>query len=121
MVKLAAINKCIARADEASIPRVAVFVGGTSGIGKLALGGLVRLGTNIRVYVVGRRETLPSFQPYIDELGATNSKAEIVWIEGQVTLLSEVKRVCEDIKKRESSIDLLFLTPGYPPFSGRNG
>jgi hypothetical protein len=51
----------------------------------------------------------------------SNSEAEIVWLEGQVTLLAEVKRFCIEIKSREESIDLLFLSAGFLPFAERQG
>jgi hypothetical protein len=54
-----------------------------------------------------------------EELSDINPKAEIVWLEGEISLLSENKRLCEIIKSRESQVDLLFLTAGYAPFGPR--
>jgi NAD(P)-dependent dehydrogenase (short-subunit alcohol dehydrogenase family) len=56
---------------------------------------------------------------FIQELHAINPKAEVIWTEGEVTLLAETKRICEAIKSKESRVDLLFLTAGYAPFGTR--
>jgi NAD(P)-dependent dehydrogenase (short-subunit alcohol dehydrogenase family) len=119
MVHISKIKESNAQVDEESAPRVAVLVSGTSGIGKLTLGAIARLGTHFKAYVIGRPESEAAFKPFIEELHAANANASIVWVEGQVSLLSEVKRICDYIKKLETSIDLLFLTTGYVPFGGR--
>lgn len=119
MVHLSKIKESNAQIDEETAPRIAVFVGGTSGIGKITLGAVAKLGTHFKAYVVGRKESKAAFQPFIEELHTANPNASIIWVEGQVTLLSEVKRICDYIKKLETSIDLLFLTTGYVPFFGR--
>lgn len=48
-----------------------------------------------------------------------NAKATLVWIEGEVSLLAEAKRVCEEIKGREERVDLLFMSTGFAPLGGR--
>ncbi|KAF2875856.1 hypothetical protein BDV95DRAFT_562768 [Massariosphaeria phaeospora] len=119
MVKISLIRQSNSRIDESSAPRVAVFAGGTSGIGKLTLAELAGLGTSFKAYVVGRKESERSFKTFIGDLHQTNPNAEIIWVEGEISLLSEVKRICDHIKTLESRIDLFFLTAGYAPFEGR--
>jgi NAD(P)-dependent dehydrogenase (short-subunit alcohol dehydrogenase family) len=119
MVHLSKIKESNAQIDGETAPHVAVFVGGTSGIGKITLGATTRLGTHFKAYVVGRKESEAAFRPFIEELRTANPNANIVWVEGQVSLLSEVKRISDYIKTVETSIDLLFLTTGYVPFGGR--
>jgi NAD(P)-dependent dehydrogenase (short-subunit alcohol dehydrogenase family) len=106
--------------DDITAPRVAVFAGGTSGIGKLTIKALVSAGASLKIYLVGRKNSSERMQEYIKGLTAINSKAEIIWTEGEISLLAETKRVCEGIKQKESHVDLLFLTAGYAPFGGRN-
>ncbi|CAN9169046.1 unnamed protein product [Alternaria alternata] len=120
MVRISQIKENNAQIDEKSAPRVAVFVGGTSGIGKLTLNAITRLGTRFKAYVIGRQESEAAFKPFIDELHLANANASIIWVEGQISLLSEVQRVCDRIKRLEGSIDLLFMTAGYVNFSGRH-
>jgi NAD(P)-dependent dehydrogenase (short-subunit alcohol dehydrogenase family) len=107
MVNISTIRKSNAQIDSSSTPRVAVFVGGTAGIGKLTLTEIVALGTSFKAYVIG------------DELQQANPNAKIIWIDGEVSLLSEVKRICSHIKTLEGSVDLLFMTAGYAPLGGR--
>ena len=102
--------------NDTTAPRVAVFVGGTSGIGKLTVRALVATGASVRIYLVGRKSSEERTQAFIQELHAINPKAEVIWTEGEVSLLAETKRVCEAIKSKESSVNLLFLTTGYAPF-----
>jgi NAD(P)-dependent dehydrogenase (short-subunit alcohol dehydrogenase family) len=100
-------------------PRVAVFAGGTSGIGKYTIKALVATGTSVRIYLIGRKGSKEGAEAFIQELHAINPKAEVVWTEGEISLLAETKRVCEVIKSKESRIDLLFLTAGYAPMGTR--
>lgn len=105
--------------DNATAPRVSVFVGGTSGIGKFTVKALVATGASVRMYLVGRKSSEERTHTFIQELRHINPRAEVIWTEGEVALLTETKRVCEVIKTKESRIDLLFLTTGYAPFGTR--
>lgn len=102
--------------NDATAPRVAVFVGGTSGIGKFTLRALVATGASLRIYLIGRKSSEEPMRTFIQELDAINPKAEVIWTEGEIALLAETKRVCEGIKTKESRVDLLFLSAGYAPF-----
>ncbi|KAK0645393.1 short chain dehydrogenase/reductase family protein [Cercophora newfieldiana] len=101
--------------NDATAPRVAVFVGATSGIGKLTLHALVATGASTRIYLVGRQSSFERTKPFIDELHALNPRATIIWTEGEYSLLSETRRICNEILAKEQRIDLLFLTAGYAP------
>lgn len=119
MVSYKEIQASNALLNDASAPRVAIFVGGTSGIGQYTVKALVATGASMRVYLVGRKSSAERIQALIQELQAINPKAEIIWTEGEISLLAETKRICEMIKEKETRIDLLFLTAGYIPFGGR--
>ena len=119
MVSYKEIQASNALIDDATAPRVAVFVGGTSGIGKLTVKALVATSKSVKIYLVGRKSSEERTRAFIQELNAINPKAEIIWTEGEISLLAETKRVCEVIKSKELSVDLLFLTPGYAPFGAR--
>jgi NAD(P)-dependent dehydrogenase (short-subunit alcohol dehydrogenase family) len=119
MVSYKEIQASNALINDATVPRVAVFVGGTSGIGKFTVRALVATGASVRIYLVGRKSSEERMHAFIQELHAINPKAEVIWTEGEVALLAETKRVCEAIKSKESSVDLLFLTAGYAPFGTR--
>lgn len=119
MVNISLVRQSNNQIDGSSAPRVAVFVGGTAGIGKITLAELAGLGTGLKAYIIGRKESEQSFKPFLEELHNISPDANFIWIEGQVSLLSEVKRICDYIKTLESTIDLLFMTTGYAPFGGR--
>jgi NAD(P)-dependent dehydrogenase (short-subunit alcohol dehydrogenase family) len=119
MVSYKDIQASNALINDATAPRVAVFVGGTSGIGKFTVRALVATGASMRIYLVGRKLSEEPMKAFIRELHAINSKAEVIWTEGEVSLLTETKRICEVIKSKESRVDLLFLTAGYAPFGTR--
>jgi NAD(P)-dependent dehydrogenase (short-subunit alcohol dehydrogenase family) len=119
MVSYKEIQASNALINDATAPRVAVFVGGTSGIGKFTVRALVATGASVRIYLVGRKSSEERMHAFIQELHAINPKAEVIWTEGEVTLLAETKRICEAIKSKESRVDLLFLTAGYAPFGTR--
>lgn len=119
MVSYKEITTSNALINDATAPRVAVFVGGTSGIGKLTISALVATGASMRIYLVGRKSSQESMQAFIQELHAVNSNAEVIWTEGEIALLAETKRICEIIKSKETHVDLVFLTAGYAPMGER--
>ncbi|KAG5659908.1 hypothetical protein KAF25_003430 [Fusarium avenaceum] len=100
-------------------PFVAVFLGGTSGIGKSTIKALVSTNASLEIYLIGRKSAESRMMPFIEELQSINPDAKVAWLEGEVSLLSETKRVCEIIQSKESHIDLLFLSTGYAPFGPR--
>jgi NAD(P)-dependent dehydrogenase (short-subunit alcohol dehydrogenase family) len=119
MVSYTEIKASNALINDATAPRVAVFVGGTSGIGKLTIRALVATGASVRIYLVGRQSSHERTNAFIQELHALNANADVIWTEAEVSLLAETKRVCEVIRTKERHIDLLFLTAGYAPFGAR--
>lgn len=119
MVPYRQIQASNALINDETAPRVSVFAGATSGIGKFTLKALVETEASIRVYLIGRKSSKEHMHAFIQELQSINPKAEIIWTEGEISLLAETKRICEIIKSRESRVDLLFLSAGYAPFRGR--
>ncbi|KAH6842326.1 hypothetical protein B0I37DRAFT_381682 [Chaetomium sp. MPI-CAGE-AT-0009] len=119
MVAYTEILAANALINDATAPRVSVFVGGTSGIGKLTINALVATGAAVKIYLVGRKSSEQRTFAFIGEMRSLNPKAEIIWTEAEISLLAETKRVCDEIKRKERHVDLLFLTAGYAPFGER--
>jgi NAD(P)-dependent dehydrogenase (short-subunit alcohol dehydrogenase family) len=119
MVAYDAIRASNALINDDNIPHVAIFAGGTSGIGKYTVKALVKTGASIRIYLIGRESSAEPMQQFIQELKGINSKAEVIWTEGEISLLAETKRICDLVKSKEKSIDLLFLSAGYAPMGTR--
>lgn len=118
MVSLKDIRASNTLINDVTGPRVAVFVGGTSGVGKYTIKALVATGMAVKIYLVGRKASKEPTARFIEQMSSINPKAELIWTEGEVSLLAEVRRICEVIGK-ESRVDLLFLTAGYAPFGTR--
>ncbi|KAH6652207.1 hypothetical protein BKA67DRAFT_660971 [Truncatella angustata] len=119
MVSYKEVQASNALINDTTAPRVAVFVGGTSGIGKSTARALARTGASVRIYIVGRQGSEERASAFARELRADNPRAEVIWTAGEVSLLAEARRVCEVIRGRESRVDLLFLTAGYGPYGAR--
>jgi NAD(P)-dependent dehydrogenase (short-subunit alcohol dehydrogenase family) len=97
---------------------VAVFVGGTSGIGLFTARELVRHTNSPRVYLIGRNATEAS--KIMDELRAINSASQVSFIQKDVSLLKNVDEACSEIKSKEKHVNILFMTCGYLTFKGRD-
>jgi len=119
MVAFKDVLEANALINDGNAPQVAVFAGGTAGLGKLTIKALVSTGVSVRIYLVGRKSAEERMKAFINELRAINPKADAIWTEGDISLLQDTKRICEIIKSKESRVDLLFLSAGYAPFKGR--
>lgn len=116
-ISIAEVKNSNSQITTATAPRTAVFIGATAGIGKAALTRLVAQQTSIKIYIVGRNAEKQ--QQFIAQLQKSNKNAMIIFLEGEVSLMAEVKRICAEIKAKESSIDAMFLSTGYIPHGGR--
>ena len=120
MVAPSTVRATNAQLSSLTTPTTAVFVGGTSGIGRATLLTLARRKTNgLKVYIIGRNAA--SHQSLLDELQTLNRNGQFIFLEARVSLLKEVKDVCDKIKEKETRIDLLWLSAGAIPLEGRKG
>lgn len=69
------------------------------------------------VYIVGRSQK--KFQGHLRELFELNPEGTFEFLEGDVSLLKEVDRLTEEVKKREKKLDLLVLSQGALEFGER--
>ncbi|TVY12515.1 Oxidoreductase andH, partial [Lachnellula arida] len=97
---------------------VAVFVGATSGIGMGTLKQFAKHANSPTIYIVGRSQS--AARALLDELSASNPDAVLNFIETEVSLMKNVDRACDEIKSKETKVDILFVSPGYLSFDGRN-
>lgn len=115
MVALSAVrdsNALIAKTLPSSY--VAVFVGGTKGIGAYALTTLARYSSSLtpRIYVLAR-----SSSPAIAQAQSLAPNATITFISCDASLMRDVDRVCSEIKAKEKSINLLYMSQGTLDFN----
>ncbi|OOG00597.1 hypothetical protein ASPCADRAFT_125614 [Aspergillus carbonarius ITEM 5010] len=111
MVSITEIRASNAQITATTTPQVSVFTGATDGIGKAALTRLISTNLPIKVYVIGRNGQ--THQPFLSQLRESNKRASIIWLEGQLSLLADTKRLCDEIKARETFIDCLYMSAGF--------
>ena len=119
MVNIKDVRASNASFKEIKEPLTVVFVGGTSGIGMGTLKQFAKNAYKPKVYIIGRSKT--TSQTLLNEVSSSNPQGIFVFLETQISLMKNVDKVCKEIKTREQKIDLLFMTPGYISFEGRNG
>lgn len=89
---------------------VAVFAGATSGIGEIALRNFVQHTSKPRVYIIGRS------QEACDRIGVDlkniNPRGKYIFMRSDLSLLRNVDDVCKEIKTKESTINVLFMSQG---------
>jgi NADP-dependent 3-hydroxy acid dehydrogenase YdfG len=89
---------------------VALFVGGTSGIGEITLKKFAQYSHQPRVYFVGRSHD--AAQRIIAECKTLNPGGEFIFLKADVSLIRVVDEVCNLIKAKENILNLLFLSQG---------
>ncbi|GKZ37711.1 hypothetical protein AbraIFM66950_009393 [Aspergillus brasiliensis] len=117
MVAISEIRGQLANVKNLGSGLVAVFVGGTSGIGLSTAREFTRHATAPHIYLIGRNEAQAS--EIISELRSVNQSATIDFIKSDVSLLKNVDTTCREIAQRESKVNLLFLSAGIMTTQGR--
>ena len=117
-----------------SQPLVAVFVGGTSGIGEATIRVLATThtdqGKGLRLYIVGRNAA--AAEKTISECVRVCPKGQFRFVKaGDLALLKDVDRVCAEITRLEEEenadgggtarVDLLVMSQAYLTFDPRKG
>ncbi|PIG85607.1 hypothetical protein AARAC_003029 [Aspergillus arachidicola] len=97
---------------------VAVFVGGTSGIGESTARAFIRNTDAPRVYLIGRDQTRAT--EIIKESQQINPDSQITFIKSDISLLREVDSACRLIQQNENKVNILFLSPGISTVKGRD-
>lgn len=89
---------------------VAVFAGATSGIGETSLKQFAKHAVKPRIHFIGRSKE--SGSRIRAELQKLNPEGEYIFHSVDVSLLRYVDDACREIKKKETAINLLFLSTG---------
>ena len=117
MISVQAIRKSNAGIADQPEGLVALFLGGTSGIGQSALVQFAKYALRPRIYIVARRAA--STTTLLEELHEHNRGGTYTVIEKDVSLICETGDVVKFVATRESKLDLLFESVGFISFSGR--
>ncbi len=125
----------VARASNATLvqrqPLVAVFFGGTGGIGSFTIRALAAAeakdgGKGLRAYIVGRNAK--SADSIFAECRKICPQGDFKFIKGEdMSLMTEIDRLCAELMKAEDEygsdgrIDYLMVSQGGMPFLPRKG
>lgn len=111
MVNLKTVQESNAALPSTSSGQVALFVGATSGIAFHTLTEFARHSDRPKVYIVGRSDA--KLSNIIGGLERINPQGSYVPIRSDISLLKNVDAACEEYKRKEKSLDLLIMCPGY--------
>lgn len=95
---------------------VSVFAGATAGIGRATLERLAAMLHSSTFYILGRNKERHA--PWLDQLRATSNNSKFVYVEAQVSLISDIDKACSQIIAAERKVDILCMSPGGMPFAG---
>lgn len=94
---------------------VAVFVGGTSGVGEYTVKAFAKYVSKPKVYIVGRSQE--AADRIVGECKKLNPGGTFEFIKADVSLLKGVDDVCRQLKSKETAINLLFESQGGMGFA----
>ena len=133
MVQIESIRKSNAQGKQLG-GLVAVFVGGTGGIGESTAKEFFLRSTRPRAYIVGRwvsnlvsdfthakplRRKEKRGNAVVKLLRDLNPEGEAFFLQKDISLLQSVDEICAELKQREKKVHCLFLTAGYMTLRGR--
>lgn len=89
---------------------VAVFVGGTNGVGATTVRQFAKYAAQPRVYIVGRSQE--AGDRITAECKELNPEGTFVFLKHETSLMRNVDEICHELASRVQVINLLFLTVG---------
>ena len=111
MVNLKLVQQSNAALRSTTSGQVSLFVGATSGLALATLTEYTRHSTRPKVYIVGRNPS--KLSKIISDLEEINPQGIYIPIKSEFSLFKNVDTVCEELKQKEKSLDLLLMCPGY--------
>ena len=95
---------------------VSVFAGATRGIGTSTLERMATMLHKSTFYILGR--SAKRFGSQLEKLKDSNPSCNFVFIEADVSLLSDVDAACKQITTSEKKVDYLYMSAGLVPLNG---
>ena len=117
MVPLSAIVESNSRIAS-TFPKglVAVFVGGTSGVGEYTVKAYAKYApASSRAYIIGRSEDAAN--RIIAECTRLTHTLKVEFIQADVSLIKAIDDVCRRIASKESALNILVLSQGSMAFT----
>jgi NAD(P)-dependent dehydrogenase (short-subunit alcohol dehydrogenase family) len=109
---------------------VALFTGATAGLGEAILKAYARNHTNSRIYFVGRNDVAAQQikedvrRAWKEAPRHSGDKGDIIFVKADLTPLTNVRGVFQEILKREGNnarLDFLCMSQGFLTLKGRLG
>lgn len=97
-------------ATKFAAPLVALFVGGTSGIGEATLKAFAQHTNTPKAYFVGRSQN--AADRIIAECKSLNPRGDYIFRKADVSSIRVVDQVCDELKAKEKNLNLLVLSQG---------
>lgn len=119
MVSIQKVQQSNARLGSLPQGLVALFFGATSGIGQSALQHFAQYASAPRIYSVARPATVGSHERLLTSLRQSNPTGTYNLLTADVSLVSEIDKVVEAIARKETKLDILFMSAGFMAFEGR--
>ncbi|KAL2858454.1 hypothetical protein BJY01DRAFT_256644 [Aspergillus pseudoustus] len=110
MADMQSVHQNNAALNEYGPGLVAVFVGGTSGIGESTAHAFVRHALNPHVYLIGQNAEQAA--KIIKEMQEANPWALVRFLKKDISLLGDVNDACKEIQERHNEVNILFMSPG---------
>jgi NADP-dependent 3-hydroxy acid dehydrogenase YdfG len=98
---------------------VALFIGATSGIGQNTLQQFAHHASYPHIYTVARLYTVASHENLLSSLRQSTPGGTYNLITADISLVSEIGKVINAIKQKETKLDILFMSVGFMAFEGR--
>lgn len=89
---------------------VAIFVGGTNGVGETTVKQFAKSAVQPRVYITGRSQE--AGDRIVAECKTINPKGTFIFLKRETSLMRNVDAICSELSSKEKAINLLFLTVG---------
>ncbi|KAK9453387.1 hypothetical protein V1511DRAFT_505587, partial [Dipodascopsis uninucleata] len=89
---------------------VAFFVGATSGIGEQSLKAFAKYFNKPCIYFIGRSQEAGN--QIVSDCEVINPTGEYIFIKCDITSPKRIDKVCQDIKNKETTLNLLFISAG---------
>jgi len=119
MVSLTAVQKSNARIKTLPKGLVGLFIGATSGIGLSALQNFAQHASSPFIYTVAGAPTVTFHEDVLVYLWQSNPTGTYNINTADVSLVSDIDKVVNTIKQKETKVDILFISTDFKGFEDR--
>jgi short-subunit dehydrogenase len=94
-------------------------MGATSGIGHSAPQHFAQHAPSPLIYTVARPSAVALHETFLSSLRQSNPMGTYNLIKANVSIISEIDRIVNDVKENEAKVGILFMSAGFMAFEGR--